>query len=124
MEKKVHIKSFLLGCLGAVALSLAIMNPVSAADAGFYDGPTIIDQSAIDQVQFDSIAGVLVESDDFNWGAEAEASRILVAIDNTISALCDGSDSAYNRPGGFCDAVAVNKSMVSGPGSGDGCPQL
>jgi hypothetical protein len=41
-----------------------------------------------------------------------------VAVDNSISALCraDNAGSTYQRPGGFCEAVAVNKSMVGQSG--------
>ena len=35
------------------------------------------------------------------------------AVDNSISALCDGSDNGYNRAGGYCSQVASNKSLVA-----------
>lgn len=37
-----------------------------------------------------------------------------MAVDNSISAYCgaDYAGSAYQRPGGFCDAVANNKTML------------
>ena len=39
------------------------------------------------------------------------------AVDKSISALCDGSDTGYNRPGGFCDQVASNKSLAGTHGA-------
>lgn len=109
-----NIKSFLVGCLAMVAISFAIVTPSLAFDTG-----VVIDQPAMDQVHFDSIAGVLTESDDFNWGNPASDNRILLAVDNSISALCrPGAAESYSRPGGFCDAVAVLKSMASGNSSG------
>ena len=37
------------------------------------------------------------------------------AVDNSISKLCrDGAPESYSRPGGYCDAVANNKSMATG----------
>ena len=45
------------------------------------------------------------------------------AVDNSISALCRaGAPEAYSRPGGFCEAVANNKSMVTKSGSAGKCP--
>ena len=37
-----------------------------------------------------------------------------IAVDNSISAYCgaDYAGSAYQRPGGFCDAVASNRTML------------
>ena len=42
------------------------------------------------------------------------------AVDNTISNLCraDHAGSSYQRPGGFCDQVASNKSLVDPVGGG------
>jgi hypothetical protein len=36
------------------------------------------------------------------------------AVDNSISPLCDGAPehAAYARPGGFCDAVASDKTLL------------
>ena len=44
------------------------------------------------------------------------------AVDNSISKLCrDGAPESYSRPGGYCDAVASNKSLASGT-RGVTCP--
>lgn len=44
------------------------------------------------------------------------------AVDNTISKYCraDQAGNTYQRPGGFCDAVANNKTML--PRASGGCP--
>ena len=35
------------------------------------------------------------------------------AVDNSISALCRaGAPEAYSRPGGYCEQVASNKSLL------------
>lgn len=35
------------------------------------------------------------------------------AVDSSISALCrDGAPEAYSRPGGYCDQIADNKSLL------------
>lgn len=40
------------------------------------------------------------------------------AVDSSISALCRaGADDAYSRPGGFCDQVASNASLLDSKGS-------
>lgn len=43
----------------------------------------------------------------------AGASPVL-AVDNSITPICraDAAGNTYQRPGGFCEAVASNKSMV------------
>lgn len=43
----------------------------------------------------------------------------VLAVDNSISPLCV-SGSEYTRAGGFCDAVAGNKTMLP-QNSSDGC---
>lgn len=40
------------------------------------------------------------------------------AVDNSISPLCDGSSSGYNRAGGYCEQIASNKSIAP-TGRGD-----
>jgi len=45
-----------------------------------------------------------------------------LAVDNSISALCRaGAPESYSRPGGFCEAVANNKTMLP-PGTPFSCP--
>ncbi len=55
-------------------------------------------------------------------GTLTMASPVL-AVDNSISALCraDAAGNTYQRPGGFCDAVASNKSLAP-TGSASNCP--
>lgn len=80
-------------------------------------------QAASDFMTFDSLTTVSADSPAlFDLATPASVDNVvLVAVDNSISTLCQpGADESYSRPGGFCEAVAVNKSMVSGPGSG--CP--
>lgn len=48
------------------------------------------------------------------------ASSPTFAVDNSISPLCRSTDSAYQRPGGFCDAVASRGSQ--GVSGGTRCP--
>ena len=46
-----------------------------------------------------------------------------LAVDNSITAHCrEGAPDSYSRPGGFCEAVANNKSLVSGPLGGSNPP--
>ena len=49
------------------------------------------------------------------------ASAPTFAVDNTITPLCraENAGNTYQRPGGFCDAVANNKTML--PWSSNGC---
>lgn len=49
------------------------------------------------------------------------AAPMLVAVDNTISPLCRGSNPEF---AGFCAAVAENHSLASGPGSSCKFPKV
>ena len=44
------------------------------------------------------------------------------AVDKSISALCDGSDTGYNRAGGYCEQIASNKPLGSASGGPAMCP--
>lgn len=82
-------------------------------------------QAASNFMTFDSLTTVSADSPAlFDLATPATVDNVvLVAVDNSISTLCQpGADESYSRPGGFCEAVAVNKSMVSGPGNGTYCP--
>lgn len=48
--------------------------------------------------------------------------NIASAVDNSISKLCDGAPehASYARPGGYCELIARNQSLVP-TGSGDVC---
>lgn len=44
----------------------------------------------------------------------------VAAVDNSISALCrPGAPEAYSRPGGYCEIIASNKSLMP---PGTPCP--
>ena len=106
-----HIRSFLLSCLAVAGLGIALLSSPALA----YDGPVLSDDNVTviyDAPAFDSFM-VLDEP------APINDSRVLVAVDSSISAYCTDAyaGSAYQRPGGFCDAVADNKSLLDSKSS-------
>ena len=101
--------------LAAVAALIVGMTSFSASA---YDGPLLAVDDPIAMHDTFDLVGSLILQDTVDNAFE------LVAVDNTISALCraENAGNTYQRPGGFCDQVATNKPLGSHSGGPSMCP--